>query len=84
MSQQVLPFSLYDAEERSVQLSEVDSRNSQGLERSGEGDIDVAATIHQNLFDSAFLNHRVNKQSVHARVIKVEPLVGSAECDGMF
>jgi hypothetical protein len=49
-----------------------------------EGDIDVAATVHQNLLDSTLLNHRVNEQMVLSRVIKVEPLVSSAEHDGMF
>jgi hypothetical protein len=30
------------------------------------------------------LNHRVDEERVLAEVIKVKPLVSSAECDGMF
>jgi hypothetical protein len=46
MSQWVLPFGRHDAEERSIQLSEVLDGDPQGLERLGEGDVDAAATVH--------------------------------------
>jgi hypothetical protein len=55
--QQVLSLNRHNAKEGGVRLGEVGDRNSQGLKCPREGDIDAAATIHQHLLDSAFLNH---------------------------
>jgi hypothetical protein len=55
--QWVLHFGQHDAEERSIRLSEVVDGDPQGLERSGNGDVDVAATIHEHLLNLAFSDH---------------------------
>lgn len=51
---------------------------------SREGDIDVVSIVHQNLLDSAFLDHRVDNQRVHDGVIKLKPLIDSTERDGVL
>jgi hypothetical protein len=80
----VLSFGQYDAEEWGIRLNEVSSRDPQGMKCSREGDIDVVSIIHQNLLDSAFLDHRVDNQRVHDGVIKLKPLIDSAERDGVL
>jgi hypothetical protein len=51
------------------------------LERSGEGDIDAAATVHQHIVDPTFLDHGIDEQRVIAQVIEVESLIGPTESD---
>jgi hypothetical protein len=51
---------------------------------SREGDIDVVAIVHQSLLGPAFLDHGVDNQRVHDGVIKLKPLIDSAEHDGVL
>jgi hypothetical protein len=80
----VLSFSQNDAEEWGIRLNKVCSRYPEGLNCPRKGDIDVAVPIYQNFLDSVFLDHEIDKQRVFAGVIKVNPLIGSDECDGVF
>jgi hypothetical protein len=59
--QRVLPLGQHNAKERSIRLSEIIDGDPQGLKRSGKGDVDVAATIHQYLLNPVFSDHRVDK-----------------------
>jgi hypothetical protein len=61
VSQWGLPFGRHDAEEGSIRLSEVVDGDPQGLERSGNDDVDAAATIHQHLLNPAFPNHWIDE-----------------------
>jgi hypothetical protein len=55
--------------------------NSQALECSGEGDVDVAPPVHQYLLHPALSDHRIDEEWVFAWMVEVEPLIRSSEGD---
>jgi hypothetical protein len=67
-----------------IRLNEVSNQDPEGLQYLGKGDIDAASPIHQNFLDSVFLDHGIERQRVHAEVIKLKSLIGSTERDGVF
>ena len=55
--------------------------NSQALECPGEGDVDAAPPVHQNLLHPALSDHRVDEERVFAWMVEVEPLIFPSESD---